>query len=47
MVDGKNKKDEEIRNHRFSNINPSYFMGHTVDVSWFSNRKLKLDFRVF
>ena len=34
-------KNEEIRNHHSRNFNSSYFMGHTMDVSWLSNWKLK------
>ena len=33
-------KNEEIRNHHSRNFNSSYFMGHTMDVSWVSSRKL-------
>ena len=33
-------KNEEIRNHIFRNFNSSYFMWHTMDVSWVSYRKL-------
>ena len=34
-------KNEEIRNHHSRNFNSSYFMGHTMDISWLSNWKLK------
>ncbi|ENV83623.1 hypothetical protein F941_00930 [Acinetobacter bouvetii DSM 14964 = CIP 107468] len=34
-------KNEEIRNHFFNNLIPHYFVGHTMDVSWFSGKKLK------
>jgi hypothetical protein len=37
-----NLKNEEIRNHLFSNFNPSYFVGHTMDVPRLSCRKLSL-----
>lgn len=33
-------KNEEIRNHLSRSFNSSYFMGHTMDVSWVSSRKL-------
>ena len=33
-------KNEEIRNHHSRNFNSSYFMGHTMDVSWLSSRQL-------
>ena len=39
-------KNEEIRNHHSRNFNSSYFMGHTMDISWLSNWKLKLAFLI-
>ena len=33
-------ENDEIRNHLSRSFNSSYFMGHTMDVSWVSSRKL-------
>ena len=35
-------KNEEIKNHLFSNFNHSHFIGNTMYISWFSNRKITL-----
>lgn len=33
-------KNDEIRNHLSRSFNSSYLIGHTMDVSWVSSRKL-------